>query len=166
MKLHLLSLEELNKKEKCRIPYIYQFSKKEKSLLVIGSRHTNNSKDSQFKEFKEKFDSFKPQVVFVEGGAERSKIDSEKDAIFNGEMAFIAYLSKNKGISVLSWEPDYKTLYSKLLKKFSKEEIFAESILQIIPQWVAMNKPEDYFEKFIWQFKNYTNWKGFDYSFN
>jgi hypothetical protein len=163
MELPLLSLEE-GAKKKCKIPYVYELKSKDRALLVLGASHTNNPKDKQFSIFRAKFFDFKPEIVFVEGGFDRGTWKSEAQAISIGENAFLSHLAKSSNITVESWEPWSEDSMQSLLKEYSKEDIFAHHLLQVIPQFIRLNKPEGYMEKHIISFKKTTNWKGFDYS--
>ena len=145
--------------------YIYHLKMKNKELVILGSIHTNDQKHSQFKIFKDKFSSLNPEVVFVEGGWENSSIIKlEKDSIKKGEMAFLVFLARKKKIPIVGWEPgmDKEIIY--LLKKYSKDELFAHFILRTIRQYVQYRKPRSYLSKQIEEFKSISKWKGYDYS--
>lgn len=164
MKEKLITPEEYSKIHH-KSPYIYQLKKRDKELLILGSDHTNDLKNSQFKLFKDKFDSFEPDIVFVEGGWENSSIiESEENSIKKGEMAFLVFLARKKKVPIQSWEPGMDKEIRHLLKKYSKNELFAHFILRTIRQYVQYGKPKDYLNKQIKEFKELSNWKNYDYS--
>ena len=47
--------------------YEYQLEKGRKALAYFGTSHSNDPKDEIFKKMKERFDSFKPDMVLIEG---------------------------------------------------------------------------------------------------
>lgn len=167
MKYNLMSVKEYAK-IKHKSPYVYQLKNKNKFLLVLGSKHSNNPKDSQFSSFKKHFIDFKPDCIFVEGGAEKGewtkRFKSEKEVIKISEMAFLTFLAEKNNVPVLSWEPGEKKEIEFLLKKYNKEDLFAHFLIRVIPQYVRWNNPKGYLEREIKSFKNLTKWKKFDYS--
>jgi len=148
-----------------KYPYIYQIKKENKELLILGSAHSNDQKHPQFKLFKDKFNTFNPDVVFVEGGWEGSSIIKlEKNSIKKGEMAFLIFLARKKKIPAYGWEPGIDKEILHLLKKYSKDELFAHFIFRTIRQYIQYGKPKDYINKQIKEFKKFSNWNNYDYS--
>ena len=146
-------------------PYIYQLENQNKKLLILGSEHTNDPKNSQFNDFKKLFLEFKPEVVYVEGGWDKSdQIPKESLAIQKGEMAFIVFLAQKNNVKIESWEPGMKNEIEHLIKKYSKEELFAHFILRTVRQYNQYGKSKGYFSRQIMEIKKLTNWNNFSYS--
>ncbi len=160
-------------------PYTFSLQSGDKELFYFGAPHVRDTKDSIFSEIKAAFDKADPDVIFIEGMNasidkniinEKGRNSTTKEAIEGaGEAGFALKLALDKGIEWLSPEPKDADLYEHLLKQgFSKDEIFARAVLLVLPQYNRqINKRDfkEYSHYFIEQFKDETNWEGFDYSY-
>ena len=160
-------------------PYIFDLKAGNKELHYFGAPHVRDPKDPIFSEIKAAFDLANPDIVFVEGINvrgnknilnEKIKNETSKELIDSaGEAGFTLKLASDKGIEWQSPEPNDEELYKHLLKQgFSKDEIFVRGVLLVLPQYNRqMNKEtfKEYALPFIEQFKEATNWEGFDYSY-
>lgn len=166
MKYPILSHEEAVKID-YDLPYIYELTKGKKKLIVLGAGHIADPTHIQYKKFRDLFKKLKPDAVFVESSSNEkdwSDFKSENDVIkICGESTWLVYYAQKNKISAFSWDLPYNKEIKLLLKKYSKELIFAHYILRNIP-YLDKNKLETQLQNRINQFKNASNWKGFDYS--
>ena len=160
-------------------PYIFSLKSRDKELFYFGAPHVRDPEDPIFSEIKTAFDKANPDLIFIEGMNasidrnlinEKARKASTEEAIDGaGEAGFTLKLGLEKGIEWRSPEPEDADLYRHLLKQgFSKDEIFARAVLLVLPQYnrqIDKQEFKEYSEPFIEQFKNETNWEGFDYSF-
>ena len=54
-------------KIKYNTPYFFELTAGDKKLFYFGTRHSRDINDLIFKQIKQKFQEFSPQIVFVEG---------------------------------------------------------------------------------------------------
>ncbi len=174
----IMTAEEYSK-IKHATPYIFELKAGDKELYYFGSPHTSDPSNPLFTEIEAAFSKANPDIVFVEGMNvrgdktkfnERVKSTTREEAIDRmGESGLTLKLGIEKGIDWESPEPTDEDLYNDLLAKgFSKEEIFAWDVFQILPQYNRQMKKEGfkkYVSGFIDRFKLTTNWEGFDYSY-
>lgn len=160
-------------------PYTFSLQSGDKELFYFGAPHVRDPKDSIFSEIKEAFDKADPDVIFIEGMNanidrdiinEKGRSTTSEEAIEGaGEAGFALKLALEKGIDWNSPEPKGSDLYEHLLEEgFSKDEIFARAVLLVLPQYNRQINKQDFKEYsryFIEQFKDETNWEGFNYSF-
>ena len=104
----------------------------ESSLFWLYTIHTASADNPIFNEIELKIDEFRPDVVFVEGGGNRSKDSTREDAIRNGESPFTSFYAKSKGILVKDIEPSFKDQLTHLQSKYSAESILAFYIVRQI----------------------------------
>jgi hypothetical protein len=181
----LMTAEEYSKLEHST-PYLYELKGREKELLYFGAYHSRNPEDGIFKDIENKFDEVTPDLVLIEGMSnihqkresfEKNEmgLGDDEDAIRKkiidvaGESGFALYLAIKKGIDCESPEPEDADMYNALLEQgFSKEDIFAEQIFLVLPQYHRQTEQKgfkEYTEPFIDSFKKATNWEDFDYSY-
>jgi len=160
-------------------PYTFEFKREEKELYYFGAPHTRDPSSPLFTEIERAFNKANPDIVFVEGlnirgdkikFNEMVKSTIHKELIDRmGESGFTLKLAVEKGIDWESPEPSDEDLYNNLLAQgFSKDEIFACDVFNILPQYNRQIKREGfkkYVSGFIDRFKRATNWDGFDYSY-
>ena len=160
-------------------PYIFELKAGDKELLYFGTPHVFDSQDPLFAKIEEAFNKTNPDMVFVEGMSNLPKDKAHFDEILkasreetidkNGERGFTLKLAAERGIDWHSPEPSDEDLYENLLAKgFSKDEVFAWEVFQILTQYnLQMNRQgfKQYVERFIEGFKQTTNWENFDYSY-
>lgn len=165
---------------KHKTPYIFVLKKKNgKELYYFGSLHTRDPKNPLFENIEVAFKKADPDIIFAEGMHvqgdvnrfnEMMKGNSREDVVDRmGEAGFIVKLALEKGIAWYSPKTADEDLYSELLaQRFSKEEVFAWEVLQILPQYNRqMNKHgfAAYAEPHINALRQATSWDGFDYSY-
>lgn len=104
----------------------------EKSLFWFYTIHTQSAENPIFNEIELKIDEFCPDVVFVEGGANRRRDTSKADAIKNGESSFASFYAKSKGILVKDIEPSFEDQLRYLHSKYNPESILVFYIVRQI----------------------------------
>ncbi|MEX0930498.1 MAG: hypothetical protein WDZ79_02340 [Candidatus Paceibacterota bacterium] len=159
-------------------PYIFELKAGDKELHYFGSYHSFNPEDALFSEIEQAFNKSNPDIVFVEGISSRGDVEKctekvkegfrEEIIAHMGESGFTLKLAAEKGVEWQSPEPPDKDLYDYLQEQgFSKDEIFAWEVFQILPQYNRqMDKQsfKEYVSRFIESFERNTNWEEFDYS--
>ncbi len=160
-------------------PYIFELKVGDKELYYFGTPHSRDANDSIFKEIEDAFNKINPDIVFVEGinvRGDKTKYGeivkaATTDEVVDrlGESGFTLKLGVEKGIDWESPEPTDKDLYDDLLTKgFSRDEVFAWDVFNILPQYNRQMKRErfeKYVSRFIDRFREATNWEGFDYTY-
>jgi hypothetical protein len=131
------------------------FEEGDKRVLFYGSAHDNNISNPMFSDIEESFSNFMPEIVLVEGGYNNQIFNSKEQAIENGEMAFVSYLSYYYSIPVFDIEPLYTYVDSILFNQFSSKQIFTMYILRQTFQYQVHSQNNDI--DFIRQIENYAN---------
>lgn len=181
----VMTAEEYSKFEH-PTPYLYELKAGEKELHYFGAYHSRNPEDGIFKDIESKFDEVAPDLVLIEGMSnirqkrelfEKNQLRLGEDEVTirknvidaAGESGFALLLSIRKGVDCESPEPKDSAMYEALLEQgFSKEDIFAEQVFLVLPQYHRqMEKSgfKEYTLPFIDSFKKATNWNDFDYSY-
>lgn len=181
----IMTAEEYSKLEH-PTPYLYELKDGEKELHYFGAYHSRNPEDGIFKDIEKKFGEVAPDLVLIEGMSNiRQKRESfEKNQLklgddevavrknvidAAGESGFALLLAIEKGIDCESPEPENSDMYGALLEQgFSKDDIFAEQVFLVLPQYHRQTEKtgfKEYAEPYIDSFKKATNWKDFDYSY-
>jgi len=112
--------------------------------------HSNDPKNPMFGDIEKEFLKFIPDLVLVEGGAERNTRETKSDAILNGESAFTAFLARTQKIECMSIEPPDSYLGEKLSEKYSVDDILAMIAIRQIQQWQREYKDREFdFEDMI-----------------
>ena len=106
-----------------------------KELFWFDVSHSNNPDDVMFRLLENEFDSFSPDLVLVEGGA-NSFEGTRDEAVLEGENSFGAYLAKTANIPVEDIEPPFIKQI-----EYLPEDIFAMYALRQIGSMELM--PED-----------------------
>lgn len=106
-----------------------------KHLLFYGSRHCNDKSDPMFNDIEKYFYDSNPQVVLVEGYANKNLYVDREEAILYGESAFVSYLAQKENILLDTVEPSLEEQYKNLLDKYDKEKVLAMYILRQLHQY-------------------------------
>jgi len=181
----VMTAEEYSKSEHAT-PYNYEMKVGEKELYYFGTYHSRNPEDGIFGDIESRFKEFKPDLVLIEGMHNVAKnrqlfesnainLGEDEDTIrknvinITGESGFTLLLAIRAGIECQSPEPEDTDMYNYLLEQgFSKEDIFAEQVLLVLPQYHRHTQKSgfrEYSDTFIKSFQQATNWSGFDYSY-
>lgn len=163
-------------------PYIFELKNKNKEIHYFGSHHTHNPDDPVFRDIETMFLESPPDIVFVEGvnflhdpkKKEKAiswlKKTNRKEVIEkSGEPGFALKLAVENSIEFESPEPPLENEISHLLGKgFSKEDIFTFYFFRHVLAFKDHTRYrlfEDYIKPRLLDFKQATQWKDFDYSF-
>jgi hypothetical protein len=127
-------------------PFIVQTER----VLVYGSNHTKNPDDPQIKDIEEKWNSFKPTVLLVEG-----RLGFLMPGIMNpvktfGENGKAYQLAKKNKVTTLSWEMEKDNLMKLLTEKFPAEQVALKEILNPYFSNLRFGKPDNP-EKYVSQ---------------
>ena len=114
-----------------------------KELFWFSGIHNNNPEHEMFDDIKDKFISFKPDLVLVEGNANNKIYTSEINAKLEGESAYVTYLSNESNIEIMSIEPPFENQIQLLLKTYKEDDILAMYILRQIYQIQRENQYVD-----------------------
>ena len=125
-------------------PYVLEIKKKRGELLYYGSYHNVDPEHPQFKDIEDRWNKFKPEIVYSEGSLwplERSK----KKAIEKyGEQGLLRYLAHRDKVKIKCIEPKQRNEMLYLLKKYSSTKIKIYYILrQMIINREIFNKDTD-----------------------
>ena len=135
----------------------------DKEFFWFSGIHSNDSNHRMFKDIKEKFYSFNPQLVLVEGYCDTSNYKDEKEAISQGgESGYVSYLAKTENIEVETVEPSFEQQFRYLLPKYKNEDILAMYVLRQVIQYQreSENRNVDFFRECINLINNMIS-KGF-----
>lgn len=160
--------------------YEYQLVTGERSLDFLGVKHTNNPSDSVFEYIREQLDLQKPDLVLIEGVPSinsRSTEEINKNLVSMtdneviqkyGEAIFTAKLAAERGIKIVSPEPDEESAVRFIEKQgLSREVIFAHRVAALIAQYNrAQMKPdlENYIAPYLSAMSAQFGWEDFDFS--
>lgn len=93
------------------------------SLYYYGAIHADDPSHSQFRIIREKWEEFKPTLVFYEG-PDRGIAETDTLTIRKfGESGYVRYLAAMRHIPTKSLEPPIKDLYEYLVKKTTQPEV-------------------------------------------
>jgi hypothetical protein len=123
----------------------------DKELFWFSGIHSNDPKHRMFKDLKNEFSSYKPDLVLVEGNTtHKNEYKDEIDAILNGgEPGYVAYLAKKNKIEVQTIEPSWSQQFECLLKKYSENDVLAMYVLRQVFQYQREieNRQVDFFNE-------------------
>lgn len=162
----VMSFKEFSKIKKTKKYEHYIVKSKNKEILVLGAEHSRNPNHSQFNQFAKLLKRFKPEIIFYEAfnKYEPQSSSLEKEVSRVGEKGLCCLF---KNIESYPWDTPFGEIAKKLLRKFSKEEIFLAFAVRFIPYYHNIKVEEDfskYLKRIITKFKKETKWKNFAYS--
>lgn len=177
----LMSFEEysiiLNKHER---PYFYSIKSSDQFLYYFGSRHTNEPAHPQFEFLQKEWQDFlqktkiskEKSIVIFEGNVNSNNLVAltPKEVIQKyGESGAIVFWANQEHIPYFRPEPTIEYEAEKLLKEFSKEEIFYFYIIRGIVTWqrtIIRKEFDEYLKANIKRYQDVFNWSNFDFSFD
>jgi hypothetical protein len=93
------------------------------ALLYLGAEHLDDAHHPQFEKIKNKFENFKPTIVFYEG-LNRGIAETDTSTIRQfGESGYARWLAHKSNIPSMSLEPTFADIYQYLLSKYSHEQV-------------------------------------------
>ena len=175
----LLSDEEhlaLPKEIRQKVPYLYSFECNGQILFYFGSKHVMDPKHPQFEFLHEKWQDFLQKtsgtksIVIYEGVANINRQATLKEVIEKyGESGAIVYWANQEHLPCFRPEPTIEYEVEKLLKEFSKVEVFYFYIIRGIVTWqrtVIRKEFDEYIRVSIKHYQDVFNWSNFDFSFD
>ncbi len=158
-KPHILSFSELEKKE-YTFPYILDYEKQDKHLLVYGCHHSFAPDDTMLIDIENKFERLNPDLALNEGGNWQIYETREETILKSGEQGFLRYLCNKNNVPVKSFEPESEKEYKHILSKYTKKNVllmyFCRQISQIQRQQEISN-----FQEYMIDFLSYLKNSGF-----
>ncbi len=159
----IMTAEEYAEMGRHEVPYIFELNKGDKELYYFGSPHIRGDAENPvIEQIQNAFKDANPDMVFVEGVRiaadkdsynKRLKAATKEQLITTlGESGVAMLCAVEKGIDWYCPEPSDKDAAAYLLERgFSKEEIFAYEVLQMIPQYNGVKGKENIstFEKYV-----------------
>jgi hypothetical protein len=126
---------------------VYTYEKNGKSLKFIAAKHENSIESATFKTILASVDSFRPQLMVLEGfeakddasaqkAIERAKRCKSENYKSCGDPQYGINLALEYGIPFVSGEPSYETILSYLEKQgYSIEDWIGFYTFRYVPQW-------------------------------
>jgi len=114
----LLSWDEYNRVHHS-FPYILRLG----SLLMFGSRHTNDPGDPQLAELERLWREFRPQVAFSEGGIRPRAADHDQAIRRYGEPGLLRFLSDRDQVALRNVEPPEMQEAAAMAARFPPERV-------------------------------------------
>lgn len=157
------------------IPYFYKLTKNGNVLYFLGTAHSNDPENTQFKEIKLQWKAFlketsnssNPKLVLVEGLVLEIPTDENSAITKYNEPGYTTYLSNKENIAVTTPEPPEDLEVTTLLTKHTKEEVALYYFLNIAYQGINFNieeSLEEYVDKYPGYYFYKPQWEGFDFS--
>ncbi|MAZ29830.1 hypothetical protein CL655_00930 [bacterium] len=161
-------------------PYLYTLGSGEDALTFVGARHSNDPYDKLFSIIPEHFDSFKPDVVAVEGvqsmsgaaGTERfiAGLTRQEAITRGGESIFTIKHALEQGVPWFCPEPSDAALMRHLVLHFyDRETLVAWYVLRLLGQYHrrAENMPfVAYVAPFLSYLEQATSWSDVSFTYN
>lgn len=122
--------------------YFYRARDAGKELSIYGFSHTYST--DKYKDVAQALDSFKPQLVLVEGGDWSSRFEGRsgeeimKDV---GEQAYISFLAKERGIEVKTWDLPGTQMYEAAIGGNSQDAVLGWVIGSTVRHLYDSDKP-------------------------
>lgn len=147
---------------------IRKFCRNKKEVIFFGTNHSDVD-TIQINKLKKELFEFKPEIVLVEGGFDKSEFKSEKEAIlYGGELGFTAYYSKENGILLEGNDPPEVECIEFLSSIYDKDFAFFYFILRNLDSFLRKKANIHHKEKaetILEQFKKESEWEDYDFSF-
>lgn len=149
----ILPKEYAERRDDFSDPHIEIVEAGDVSIACFGANHQNNPEDEQMRQIQEMMDAQRPDVVMVEGMPileedserrekflEKMRAQTYEEAVRNGESYMTAWYAAQNGITVISPEPSYQDLFSRLQKEdFDPRAIWLKNVLAMGAQWANFN---------------------------
>jgi len=104
-------------------PYVLNFKKGNKELLIIGTQHTYDTLSPMFTKIEQLFYDFKPDLIINEGGNLTKTYTDRNSAIKkSAELGLEKYLADKAGIKTYNGDEPFGLEFEELSKAYSREE--------------------------------------------
>lgn len=104
-------------------PYLYQLSKGNGSVYILGIEHTKNPSDKQIAQIESIWNGFDPDIALVEGRLGFLFAGLQDPVAQHGEGGKTVALAKSGGVPFFTWEPQKSDEVKILLTQFKPEQI-------------------------------------------
>ena len=138
----------------------------ENALFWFDVRHSNRKNDIMFQDIETELLRFTPDLVLVEGGANRFEGNRE-ESILDGESSFATYIARQNQIQVEDIEPPFPNQIAYLETKYSTNEILAIYLIRQIASEALLPENRGFdFESYLMSGTEFLVENGLDYTFN
>lgn len=146
--------------------FIEKISKGNKSVLLIGTTHTQN--DVELSQIKNAFFKFSPKIVLVEDAFDKAEFSSEESSIkLGGEMGLVSFISKQNKTKIISNDPSFRRELRFLESNFGRDFTFLYFFLRERSYLLgkpAFSPPSE--QEIVLRIKKEISWENYDYSFS
>lgn len=104
-------------------PYIYQVQGKGGSVYILGIEHTRDPKDAQLDSIRRIFESYQPDIAFVEGRLGFLFSGLQEPVTEHGEGGLTVQLAKKKAIPFYTWEPEKNAEIRMMLETYTPKQL-------------------------------------------
>lgn len=122
------------------------YKHKEKSVLVFGSYHTNNTADKEITQVEQRLEDYKPDIILYEGDYIDIGNTKDESVQLYFEMGLARWWAKQHGIPDMNIEPVAAEKNKYLLSKYSTDKIILATILGQNIAFITQHNKAD-FEK-------------------
>ena len=129
---------------KTKLPFVKEYKRTDKSVLVFGSYHTNDSTDAEIAAIEQKLNEFNPDIILYEGDHIDIEDTRNKSIGYYYEMGLVRWLAKEQNIPDLNLEPPTGHINKKLLRKYSTDELLLATILGQNMIYIKQNSKADF----------------------
>lgn len=157
-------------------PYFYSIKSSDQFLYYLGAEHKKDPAHPQFEFLQGKWQEFLQKtsvtksIVIFEGSVNIDSVTALKEAIEKyGESGAIVFWANQEHIPCFRPEPTIEYEAEKLLKEFSKEEVFYFYIIRGLVTWqrtVVRKEFDEYIKANIKRYQDIFNWANFDFLFD
>lgn len=156
-------------------PYFYSIESSGQVLYYFGAEHKKDPRHPQFELLQEKWKEFLQKtfggksIVVFEGSVNINKETTLDEAIQKyGESGAIVFMGEKAHIVSTRPEPTIKDEADRLLREFSRDEIFYFYIVRGVVSWqrsLVRKEFDEFVRQNIKRYKEALEWSDFDFSF-
>jgi hypothetical protein len=118
------------------LPYILRLNGPRGALLYFGARHTFDPADSQVAQIQREWETFRPEIVFTEGGLPPIA-KSQNEAVRNaGEPGLVRFFAARDNVPTTTLDPSRAQEVAALSRTFSREQIKMFFTVRAVSQYV------------------------------
>ncbi len=110
-------------------PYIFELTHGEGALLYYGVMHATTADDPQLADIERRWEAFRPNLAFTEGGDWPLEKTREEAIRRGGEQGLLRYLADRDGVRTQNIDPSSDTQLRYLLKHFPGAQVKVYYIL-------------------------------------
>jgi hypothetical protein len=142
---------EINGLNKRGEPFIREYNKGKRAVLVFGSYHTMDPNDREVKEIISSLEKFRPDVILYEGDNIGFKESIESSVAEFFEMGLARWWANSQRIEDMNIEPPPEKKYQYLLKNYPKNEVLLTTILSQNILFIVNHTKKDFEREYpVW----------------